>query len=395
MSGNRGSNLLGDPTAILHYTGRPMPAKTELERLLEGATGISLQDLLKRSLAHVQRLGRPAPPVSLPASKTDSPKVLALDANKWIELSRANLGQPAAQHHREALETVRRAVQAGKLVVPILGVNALEAAEHRDPARRERLASFMVDLSNNLSFLDPLSAGRHEVASAVCRRTTTGPLPPLRPHLLYRGVGAAVTGKSITVEGGTEDMNAAINLALQAPELSVLLLAHAIDRATVEDGRATDRDGLRKLEGIRVLDQELPLEERRLLEVRTLLTEGGLAERVRLLFKELGAEHAYRELIASDNDLLAFELEVPSVHVPGTLMRWRDRDKNNASHVNDFKDFSFLEQAIPYANIVVTENQWAAIARATRLDRHYATVVISDLKELPRVLADIGCGCPL
>ena len=49
-------------------------------------------------------------------------------------------------------------------------------------------------------------------------------------------------------------------------------------------------------------------------------------------------------------------------------------------------DMDALTRAIVYCDIVVTERQWVDLVRRGRLDAKYDTIVISDLRELPRLL---------
>ena len=87
----------------------------------------------------------------LPLCKDAFPKCLYLDQNMWINLATAYYGLSKGKPHVDALEAVRTAVSSGKLLVPFSQVNALEAMIHRDAARRERLAKFIVELSCNIS----------------------------------------------------------------------------------------------------------------------------------------------------------------------------------------------------------------------------------------------------
>ena len=89
----------------------------------------------------------------LPESKDDFPKCLYLDQCKWIDLERAHYARADGEPFKDALAAVRRAVEAGRLIVPFCGVNFVEAMSHGNLLRRRRLAEFMVQLAGNRTML--------------------------------------------------------------------------------------------------------------------------------------------------------------------------------------------------------------------------------------------------
>src|SRR5262245_19444242 len=103
----------------------------------------------------------------LPERKGDFPKCLILDQNKWIDLARAHYNKPGGELFREVLRVAREAVSAGKLIIPFSMINAVEAMAARDSDRRERLARFMVDLSQNQTIMPCFVAWPWEVRNAV------------------------------------------------------------------------------------------------------------------------------------------------------------------------------------------------------------------------------------
>ena len=129
-----------------------------------------LGDLLIRVLDQ-RALGATPVPVHLPASKDEFPKLLCLDLNKWVDLGRAHYGRTDGEPFQDALASVRQAVDAGKLVVPITAENAVEATNGKDDGRRRRLAEFMVGLSKNHSICIR-SSWRHSNSTEPSRRST-------------------------------------------------------------------------------------------------------------------------------------------------------------------------------------------------------------------------------
>ncbi len=74
-----------------------------------------------------------------------------------------------------------------------------------------------------------------------------------------------------------------------------------------------------------------------------------------------------------------------------TLSVARDRDLVRPIHQNDSRDLIWVSVAMPYSNVVVTENYWGHQVRATGLDTRFCTVLLTDLRELPERLRAMGC----
>jgi hypothetical protein len=132
----------------------------------------------------------------LPLCKDDYPKLLCLDQNKWIGLAQAHYGRAEGAPFVDALAAIRQGVSRGKVVVPVAAANLYEAAEPANESRRERLARFMVDLSENHSLVNHQIVRRWELRRAVVcqflRGTATSRLRarsfrPLSPWRTRRG----------------------------------------------------------------------------------------------------------------------------------------------------------------------------------------------------------------
>jgi len=82
------------------------------------------------------------------------------------------------------------------------------------------------------------------------------------------------------------------------------------------------------------------------------------------------------------NNFDAFLESIPSLYIRGRLMFQRFKDQAKPIHRNDVKDTAFLCTAIPYCEIVVTENSWVDYIKREKLDIKYNTKVFTDLNEL-------------
>jgi hypothetical protein len=60
----------------------------------------------------------------------------------------------------------------------------------------------------------------------------------------------------------------------------------------------------------------------------------------------------------------------------------RDKQVQRSIPVNDIYDIWALSLAMPYSNIVVTENMWVSISRQSKLDVLCNTIMVPTIEEL-------------
>jgi hypothetical protein len=338
-----------------------------------------IKTVVERVTARMER-GEAPPARVVPRSKDAVPKILCLDQNKWVDLARAHYGREEGKPFVDALAAIRAAVERNTLMVPIMPSNLIEVAEPNDQGRRERTAQFMVDLSGNHSFSKPEPVADLEMNHAI-RSVFLGeqvdPFP--REKLVAWGIEFALGRRMV----GPEFLVQALN----EPEASVLALVHAVGRDGVAEGRRLDE---RAAEAARVARGRGDRSARVGEELTALFGSGSFATRLYGQVEYLGIEH---KLFARwlEGNQERFAAGMPNVDVELRLLLARDQNQHHATHRNDLKDFIFLKLAIPYGNMVVTENSWAHLARAEKMDLQYGTTVMADLRDLPTLLAREGC----
>jgi hypothetical protein len=325
--------------------------------------------------------GESHPRRQLPLRKADFPKLLCLDQNKWIELGKAHYHRSGGERFQDALGAIREGIAKGRVIVPVMPSNLIEVSEPADEGRRQRIAEFMVDMSGNCSMANPEIVEPVELKHAVMRQFVhedPGPFP--RHRLIAWGMAYAL---------GKQMIDDSIRRAIEEPEISVLAMVHAMDRESIAAGRAFDEKAASVARTARAGD--LAEEQRRVSELYNLfLATGTTAELLKTVVAELGIDQqAFFAWLAGNP--VPFSEEVPNACVVNRLLLARDRSDDNKTHQNDLKDFTFLKLAIPYGNIVVTENLWTHLTHAEGLDRKYGTTVIADLRDLRACLAEHGC----
>ena len=118
-------------------------------------------------------------------------KIIYLDQNHWIELSRAAYGRGCKQGVSEVLSVARRAVAAGTACFPLSFTHVIEIHKNDAPERRLRLARFMLDLSAEMTTADLTAVVRHEAHMALSRALPHLVSVPAPLQYLGRGLSHA------------------------------------------------------------------------------------------------------------------------------------------------------------------------------------------------------------
>lgn len=356
------------------------------------------------SLPHeLQRLVReaaagripPAPRMpDLPANKADFPKVLAIDCNHWVALAKVHYHRSTDAVASAALDAIRAAVSSGRLVVALHFINAFEAMKRSDEGARERLVRFMVSETRAVVFRPFRRIGAAEIRTAIERVYLSRPTPSVRPLVFGRGMDDLMgPPRSETLNAA----NAMLNHLGLTEKLEALFATPAGTTAAILNtfrGRDTihrELDGAQVMNRARLADGALPVKERKRLELRN-QWDGRRGQEVQTVLDELGIpRETFSAWLSIDEHLPTFWDAIPSVQVILELEIASTKQRDRTFEANDFRDMSFYEAAIPYANLVLTETYWAERIRHAKLHQRYETRVLHRLGDLPSVLTKEKC----
>jgi hypothetical protein len=372
------------------------PVQQDSGAMSEDATTLVTDETMKLVLQRVaqrSRRGEAVPSVILPSQKSEFPKVLCLDQNHWIYLAQAHFGKGGGQQHRSALDAIRAATERRRLVVPVLSSNAFEVTKPNNAGARLRLATFMVELSGNFSAVNGLPIKWVEMRNAVLSLFGGVGRPiPIREGLIQWGMTAAITGRNELASIPNAGVGELINQVTREPELSAPALAQYLDRETVANFRKSDVEVVGVLENARLANLDKPPAARKHWEVHNFLSNARIQSILSSILTELRVDASrFGAWLSVPANLDLFAEHLPGIDVMASLMMLHDRNLQHRTDPNDTLDLQFLEVGIPYANIVVTEREWAAIANSGGVARKYGTVVLGALATLPEVLAEAGC----
>lgn len=315
-------------------------------------------------------------------------KKVYLDFTKWVDLARAEAGQPNGLPFRNALTMAKAGVEEGLVTFPLSVQHYMEVNARSRAGPRLQIGTLMLKLSKRGVMADVVHLVPCEIDQSL-RKLFGRPTNPRtcqvfglslsevleEPSLRYQPPpGANLTpGQEVALNRmmaayllvGPADGTVIPGYDPQAHREAGRRFAHN-QRELVEKTRDRDREGKRELL-LRhsVGDIIAPLEEA--------LTRAGISATE---FAALGTDGMFRFLRAMPSRWADFRLLYQ--HHLNPELTWRD---------NDLVDLTTLGLALAYCDIVVAEKFWADMARRAHLDELYGTTLLTDLKRLPELLA--------
>ena len=304
------------------------------------------------------------------------PLLVYLDLNHWINLSRANLASPSSNDpYLKLLTSCRAAIDRKVIQIVIMDVLYIEIAERiKKPKSRENLAGLIEELTSFASILGRVDIMKIELHATLNATTGNEIYLPKLP-LLGFGVHHAFQ-EPLRIEFQGEEQ-----------------LRFSYERKALEGPQDAEIPSLRE-SGYK---PELPIaatESRRDWE-RTLgpaLRNDGMHWRTDGLFNVVKT----REMIHELWNLIACQTELRKVSVWDLLRSTPDsptgiidlmpssavaveiktryhRNLEREWKINDIRDIDMISVALPYCDIVFTDNEVRAAVTSTKLDAKMKT----------------------
>ncbi|MYR55466.1 hypothetical protein GTY54_04125 [Streptomyces sp. SID625] len=348
-----------------------------------------------------------------------SKKIVYLDQNKWVEILKAQKSGTDSPS-LAAAATLRKAVQSGSVVVPLAAGHYLETWHRSNWESRHDLARVMRDLSQFSTMAPVHRVQRWEIDLALIYYLGfgSGGAEPreIQKRILGRGVNhafASPTGRLRLVSSvATDDAPEGEPLEPEPQLLDLLEKVRALPNDAYEwwsiagnandsmihkdwDTRGQHRIGETYAMQERALSAHLidiPGREGRLDDLIAAQDLTEISEDVNEAAAEIGLDplNVYGKLVqmGGPKAVKGFLRAMPSVAVRYEARRLKHRNHQWPWQQHDHIDLAALSVAVPYADIVVTERQWAHLFKVAKLDHRFNTRVISRLRDLPQILDD-------
>jgi len=310
-----------------------------------------------------------------------------LDQRDWVRLARQHYGRLEDEGVAGVLAFVLEASSTGCVSFPLSAVHYEETYRRGDPASRQRLGSFMAEVSRFHAIASPADLLAAEVRAAV--RAYAGLGLESAPGAFGRGVAHAFgqpaqpylrdpeARRRAVAQFGEDGLFDLFERALLAgpnermPTAGIALPTREFAQRQLD----FEKDTARRL---RDWGHTSDRAHRVVLAQEAQDVLGPLNDTAAALGLDL------RALMTRDN-LTAFTLSLPA---KGAICRMRmtaHEDQAFRWHIGDLNDMTALGTAAGYCDVLVAENQWGSILGRHR--DHLRARVTSNLLDLPTLLA--------
>lgn len=316
-------------------------------------------------------------------------KVIYLDQNHWIELSRAAHGRASRPNTPVVLDALRKAQAAGRACVPISLAHYIETYKQQKRDSRSRLASVMLALAAGRTVAPPHVVVRHEIEMAL-EHFYPGRISPGEFHFVGSGLThAADKDFSFPLKWPAEANGIPASQRAVFERRFLMMAEYSLLTGILPTGQAvgpaTDLTAERRFKA--------DLEEWRGAAKRYSPEE--LEDRIyRITLKAITGvvnETLARHKISPDtfahwrkSDWRAFLDDMPSQRADMHLRREWAKNASLKPKDSDLNDWAYVSVAVCYSDIVVTEKQ---IADLFRRGSNLGATVLSELDDLADLVA--------
>jgi hypothetical protein len=317
-----------------------------------------------------------------------------LDQKDWIALLKADVGKPERPTHSDVLTLLRAAVEAGEVSLPLSHVHYQETSHRKPFAKRVQLAVLMAELSR-LHTIAPFNRlandeMRYFIATNAAQFDGSTGLASYTPPIPFGRGGDHAFGSPV-IANSLETLKAKFRPIAQGVDETVDGMSEILELGLIaghpdHDAGPAPADRLRKLQ----TNEAHRREERRQERIQHSGTKGDLSERTRYAtafyekqddILDALADVGVTKMPGNDVAITWFVENVSTLYCDYELSRLKEEATDRPWTENDVRDVWALCAAIVYADVVVTEKQWARLANRELADR-YRTVVVSDIAQL-------------
>ncbi|MFD1986238.1 hypothetical protein ACFSOZ_27715 [Mesorhizobium newzealandense] len=314
-------------------------------------------------------------------------RTVYLDQNQWIALARAVKRPEDHPALRSLPRRIREEVDAGRLRIPLTFANVYETHKINDPERRSDLAIVQAFLSQGTVFRGRRRRREVEIGQIIASLVQ---LPPsvladdwFLSRIFFEG---AAESDVICQEVGVSE-RVVESIRSRPAESLYDYLVGTPDAVRTEAVKKFSAESERLRAMVEERRQKHAAENlamrRRIYSALMMIDDIDLILRVA---NEVGAPWKQIADIGSSNARRIMN-EVPTYHIEREIAV-RLEAQTRPIEENDFRDMQTFCTVIPYADLIVGENQFVNLARQARLDEKYDTRMATSLSALDQALDD-------
>lgn len=327
-----------------------------------------------------------------PMLDRDEATIIYLDQKIWGQLH-AGRHDPDSRY-TDAYETVRQAVD-DDAICPYSIAHFFETDAHHDETFKRELYELMIDLSINFCIRNYFDAIGAEITAYLFRHIDI--LPEIDPadQIFSRGLVEPHGHPRIINDGEPIDGEWKIHKVLRSEQVTRQMIQSDdffddIPELRDEEERA---EYVETLESIRqqyedIADTDEERREQLIIESFRNDVLPGLIHTA----ERLPIDVNILSIIARDTAFNGFDdffMQFPTYYTHLDLILGRDFHRRRDIEANDLEDVMALAVAIPYTDVVVTEEFFAGVAHHQDLPDRFDTTICTDLQDLANYLTNL------
>ena len=337
------------------------------------------------------------------------PKLVYLDLNHWIALSKAHSGHTDGEKSQGILDACLKAVGDGDAVFPLSEYIYVEILKIKNYRQRRVLREVMEQVCGYKVLTSLVIVVTHEIGAVLDQVLGPNPAPYNKTNYLDWGVTRAfgrlgdVRIVSSSGDDVTEQTRQTYAHGSEAFDNVLLSAQLELNRKVIEgpnpaeepefrlDGwspeetvQVYERQASEEIAQVRRFDDDPKWRRGRIRDViaaRQLAFDVGDILARCLASRGPGAEDQF--FGTKPDELRPIVNAMPSFDVSVILKSSLHRDPNHKWTNNDIFDIRALSLTIPYCDVVVVDTAMCSHVTRHKLPERYDTVVISQLAELP------------
>lgn len=342
------------------------------------------EDLDKETIEEI--LAEPEPTLD-----RDETTIIYLDQNIWGHLHDGRHNPDS--DYTDAYETVRQAVDDGDAVCPFSLARFFETDVLSNEPFKQELYELMIDLSNNFCFRNYFDAIGAEITAYLFRHIDI--LPEIDPaeQVFGRGLVDPTGRPRITLDGEPFDDEWKIHKLLRSERVSRQIIQSDDHLAYSPDPNEDRRtEYVETLESIRQDAKDIgDTDEDRREQLMIESFRNDVLPGLIYTAEQLPIKVDILSIIARDTAISGFDgffTQFPTYYTHLRLILGRDARWHREIEANDLEDVMSLAVAIPYTDIVVTEQFFTGVAHEQGLHEQFDTTIRTNPNQLADHLTD-------
>ena len=313
-----------------------------------------------------------------------SEKIIYMDQKCWINLAKIYYGNPT-KSERNLLNKIIDTSENGTAAFPISMVHLSETSSISKPRWRQQLSSLMASISKCYTLTPHWTRILDIEIQNLVLKTLGLPQYNIRKYWLGRGIPHLIGQKPSVISDGHIDLKVLKKLEkellniLDDPKSLELLLTKKFSDKSLE------RENINAVNQFEKIRKNLQIIKDNDLRHRCFLAQNITATITPRLVKTLikfKLPKEFIKILIPQDDIEKFLTSIPTALCEFKLLFYRDQQLQRSIKVNDIADIWHLTLAIPYSDVVITENMWVTIAKQAKLDIICDTKMLSSIMDL-------------